>query len=367
MDSTNRLTVQKDRVLSETRKVENKLTFQGRSKRALRFILCSLPLIILFTNCQPGGFQVSPISSTETVSTSQGGSIVQGMAPELKAFKDTFYTFAQTQGCVGCHAGTIRPFFASPDLNTAYAAAKGKQNGSANYYIVFSNPDSSYFVERAGDTHCGVSACSDPAIRPALKGILEIWAKAEVDAATKPPVASPTPTPTPSGSPNPAPTPTPTPIPDPLLPPFMTSAMKLPSAIPNLMAGGVAILRFDLSKLTPAVASLSKAILEIEIQLISANEYRFNNLKIAGNTADLTLTGFHLYIKDSATTLGPGIEDAFQGSNWIDSVVQLPITSLPNSLPTGPLNVTKLLTLANLMPVQTIGTDILTIGIESIK
>jgi len=97
------------------------------------------------------------------------------------AFEASFYKFAVTN-CVTCHGVLQSPAFAVPDVSTAYQNAKPFAN--------FANPSASLLVTYAGNSHCGLSYCSDNS--PAALAALQVWAAAEMVAApapTRPPVS----------------------------------------------------------------------------------------------------------------------------------------------------------------------------------
>ena len=234
-------------------------------------------------------------------------------APGLDAFRSGFYAFASpSTSCGGCHASMQAPFFASPDVQGAYTAAKG--------LVDFANPTSSRFIAYAGNNHCGVAnLCGPNSGSPAIvqQDIVQ-WAYAE------------TPTGSGGGPPPPALA-------------YLTASMTIPpiSTLPTLTAGKTAVLRFALSNLKPGVTPLANAILELEIVAPNATEYRFTNPKIGGSTAVVQLTGLHVLVKPSAVA-GAGSEDTNQGDTWDAISASIPVSTLPNPLPTTPLAMTPL-------------------------
>jgi hypothetical protein len=232
-------------------------------------------------------------------------------ATGLDAFQSGLYAFASpSTSCGMCHASVQAPFFASPDVQAAYAASKA--------LIDFSNPTNSVFIVYAGNNHCGVATvCGPSSGSPAIvqQDCIQ-WGKAE---------SSPG-----SGGGPPALA-------------YLTASMAIPpiSTLPTLTAGKTAVLRFALSNLKPGVAPLANAILELEIVAPNPTEYRFTNPKIGGNTAVVQLTGLHVLVKPSAVA-GPGSEDANQGDTWDAISASIPVSTLPNPLPTTPLSMTPL-------------------------
>jgi hypothetical protein len=148
--------------------------------------------------------------------------------------------------------------------------------------------------------------------------------------------------------------------------------MALPKTLATLTSSTTpSVIRFQLSGLKPAVASLSKAILEVEVVLVAGGlEYRFDNPKIAGNTAPVTVSGLHLYV-NSASGMGLGLQNADNGETWSAVNATAAVVTLPTTLPTGPLSATPLTSTPLFDPVQgsAIGVtpDVVTVTIDSIK
>ncbi len=251
---------------------------------------------IALLGCMPGADQ-----------TGGGGSPATG----LDAFRTGLYAFASpATSCGGCHASGQAPFFASPDVQAAYTAAKP--------LVDFGNPTSSLFIVYAGNNHCGAATvCGPGSASPAIvqEAIVQ-WASAETSTGSDggPPAAAY---------------------------PYLTASMAIPpiSTLPTLTTGKTAVLRFALSKL--GVTALANAVLELEIVAPNPTEYRFTNPKIGGSTAVVQLTGLHVLVKPSAVA-GPGSEDANQGDTWDAISASVPISTLPNPLPTTPLAMTPL-------------------------
>ena len=232
-------------------------------------------------------------------------------AAGLGAFQSGFYAFASpSTSCGMCHASVQVPFFASSDVQAAYTAAKA--------LVDFANPTNSLFIVYAGNNHCGVATvCGPSSGSPAIvqQDCIQ-WAKAEISSGS-------------GGGPAPL--------------AYLTASMAIPpiSTLPTLTAGKTAVLRFALSNLKPGVAPLANAILELEIVAPNPTEYRFTNPKIGGSTAVVQLTGLHVLVKPSAVA-GPGSEDANQGDTWNAISASIPVSTLPNPLPTTPLSITPL-------------------------
>jgi hypothetical protein len=298
-----------------------------------QFLVASLAVFLLMVGCAPeqGSSSGSSVAGVATTATDAKG---------LAVFKSGLYAFVNAQGCVKCHASVVHPNFAASDATVAYAQAKGMQIGSSLPLIDFANPAASIFITYAGNSHCGDTPCSNPAVRPAVQAALVAWANAEL-ASSAPPVSN-----------------------GPAAPKFLTGSLPIPMNLPRLMMAPT-VMRFPLSGLVPAVASLSKAILEIEVQAISPTEYHVGKPKIAGNTAAVNLTGIHVFVKTSATTSSIGAEDTSQGNLWATSAVMATIFALPAKLPTTPLGAMSLEALP--LNIQALSTaDAFTIGFDDI-
>ncbi|MGE4132278.1 MAG: hypothetical protein AB7F86_11615 [Bdellovibrionales bacterium] len=250
----------------------------------------------------------------------------------FEVFKTGLYKFVTDKGCAQCHGDVVNPKFANSDPQTAYDAA--------SQLVDFDSPATSRLVRYAGNSHCGVIACSDAANSGIVEQLLIEWATAE-KAVVQP--VDPT---------------------QPVKNSFQTESKSVPGNLPSLMANPV-VMRFALSKLQPQMSSVSSAILEIEIQMANATHYRISRPKIVGNSAAISLDSLHVFVK-SASDSGLGLEDTNQGSLWVNSPVTLQPTSLPGNLPTGPLTVGILHNNAIQLPALS-SSDQLTIVIDSLK
>lgn len=253
----------------------------------------------------------------------------------MAAFRAGFYAFATKPGsCVVCHATVKGPFFAAPDLTTAY--------GEAKPLVDFNNPDASEFVTYAGNNHCGMSLCSGAANEASVRAMLANWATSELAVNTVP------------GG-----------VPGSLTPKYLTAPLAVPATLPPLTTATPAVMRFPLNQLSPAIASLSNAVLEIEIQQLSMGTYRINRAKIMGNSAAVSITGLHVYVKATGSA-GLGVEDKGQSVIWAAVQATAPVSTLPGNLPVGPLNATPLVTDAIAVQAQSTA-DLITIGIQDIN
>ncbi len=263
----------------------------------------------------------------------------------LNAFTSGFYAFAKSQGCVRCHDNNISPPIASSDVNTAYQAAMGTRTSSNTRLVDFNNPSASVLADFAGNSHCGVLACSDPNASIVAQRHIEDWAAAELTV-NEPVSATPVATFK-----------------------FVTAALRVPVAIPNIQSATPAVLRFDLSLIKPAVTGLQGAILEIEIQYVNTNVYRLNKPKIVGATTSLVFSDLRLHMKQVADVNVLGVEDLTYTTNWHSLVRQAALVAKPATLPTGPFPVATVTPLID-MPlyyVTTTGADYFTITFGDIK
>jgi mono/diheme cytochrome c family protein len=246
----------------------------------------------------------------------------------LAAFVNGFYAFTKTQNCVKCHGATTTPKFADPDISVAYGYFKTLVNAN--------DPANSIIVTYAGNGHCSDTPCSDPSVRPQVTSLLQNWAAAENAGGSGDPGGGPT------------------------GPAYMTGSLALPAGIPALGAAPK-VLRFPLSGFN--IPALSKAILEVELNMFNASEYRVARAKIMGNSSPVTVHGLHVFMRPS-TASGIGLEDPNQGMGWVNIVATANTSTLPNNLPTGPLTATPLVTTAIGIAVQS-ASDVMTIGIDS--
>ena len=288
--------------------------------------LVGIILGLSLSACAPGGHEAS--------NSSDAGAQIS--AAGLESFKTTVYSYANTQGCVKCHAAVVAPKFASSNLNEAYLAAKSVVN--------FANPDSSDLATFAGNSHCGDQACSNPANSTAIRALIGQWVAAEN-----------------SGSSGGGGTVTP-PVP---VVKYLTGSMALPATIPTIMTTNPAVVRINLSTLNPPVPSLANAILEVEVHMSNATQYRFRRPKIAGNTAAVNVKGIHLFIR-SASDTGIGTEDTVQSAIWNAVNVTAAIFAKPATLPATPLGATPLTTSSLFYPKIGAG-DVITIGFDDLN
>ena len=293
---------------------------------ARRAVGAGVAAAMAFLGCMPGADQ-----------TSAGDPPATG----LDAFRSGFYAFASpSTSCGGCHASVQAPFFANPDVQTAYTASKA--------LVDFANPTNSRFIAYAGNNHCGIASVCGPSSgnTAIVQRDLVQWATAETSPGYDggPPAAGPA---------------------------YLTASMAIPpiSTLPTLTAGKTAVLRFALSNLKPAVAPLASAILELEIVAANKTEYRFTNPKIAGSTAVVQLTGLHVLVKPSAVA-GPGSEDTNQGDTWDAITASIPVSTLPTPLPATPLAVAPLDSRAIGVGAYTSASDLndtITVGFDALQ
>lgn len=289
------------------------------------------------------GFLAVSGCAVETVTTAPFGDNIGGGGginpAALQAFKNGYYAFSQSQGCVTCHASVVSPMFSSSNLTAAYTAAKSK--------VDFASVGSSVLISYVGNAHCSDSACSNPALAGTVQGYLESWAAAEASA--------------PSGGGGGGGVGVVTPA---VPPKHLTAAVALPATIPSINQAAVPV-RFLLNAMAPAFPALNNAVAELEVQRLGPGQYRVTRFKIAGASAPVRITGVHVYVRAAAAT-GIGVEDVYQGNLWKNDVLNVAVIARPNPLPATPMNVAVLETLALIMPAQS-SADVLTIGFENIE
>lgn len=270
-----------------------------------------------------------------------GGKTVSASATaqSLDAFSSTVYTWGKTQGCVNCHDSAVNPLWMHPDVSIAYSFARP--------LLLVTNPPASRFATYAGNNHCNNPICAGTANVAVVQDLLTQWATVEMGQGAG--VTTGT-----NGTPlaNPA---------------YVTAAMPVPSPLPLLNASAPAVIRFDLSQLTPPVPALAGAVLEIQIRSYSTgvDEYKIYSPRIVGNSVPVNVAGLHVYVRP-ATGTGLGIEDPSQGVAWSTVSVNLVPTSLPAPLPTGPMGVGEILSQFALAVAAQSAADVITIGIAEV-
>jgi hypothetical protein len=294
-------------------------------KAVLSIIIATTGVSLAFQACT--GFTTGSSGSNSQSSVGPTG---------LNEFQSGLYAFANTQGCAACHAAAVAPFFASTDLNTAYTQAETIVN--------FSNPSASLFIAYSGNNHCSVPACENSASPAEVTALLTSWANIENTA---------------GGGTGPTDTPT-----------YVTATIPIPTptAIPLVTAKTApVIINFQLSGLTPSVASLSNAIFQLEVQMDNTTTYKFSNPKIGGNTAAVTISGVHIFIRPSGTTTGIGTEGVAPANEW-DSLANIMVAmfSITSTNPTTSIGATALTT-TDLFVQQQSTADSITIGFDSIQ
>jgi hypothetical protein len=226
----------------------------------------------------------------------------------------------------------------SPNVTTAYEQAKS--------VVSFSDPTNSIFVLYSGNNHCGVAACQSSASPATVSTLLTQWAAVENANGDAGPTGI-------------------------ILPAWLTATVPMPTTIPMVTsATAPAVINFQLSALTPPVASLSGAILQLEVQMDNPTTYKFSNPRIGGNTASVTIGGIHIFIRPSGTTTGIGTEGPSPANLW-DSLTGLiaAVFNLTSTTPTTPIAATPLTTTDLFVQMQSTApaVDSITIGIDSIQ
>jgi hypothetical protein len=257
----------------------------------------------------------------------------------VQAFATTMYSFGTNQGCINCHNVTVNPLWMASDIGTAYSFARPM--------LDVNNPSGSIFATYAGNNHCNNPICANKANVPVVQGLLTQWAEVEINIGTGGiPVTGGT------TLANPA---------------FVTQTMAIPNPLPLLTDANPAVIRFDLTQLTPPVPALNGAILELSVRSYNTagNEYKVYDPRLVGNSATVTLQGLHVYVKQ-ATDTGLGTEDVNQGDFWSGVQVTVAPNPLPSPLPTGPMSIDPLTTIT--LGITALSTsDVITVGFASIK
>jgi mono/diheme cytochrome c family protein len=291
-----------------------------KKQTAVLTLAVGLAVTVAFQACG-GGIHENPGSYSD-YGSSLGAASAQGMA----AFQSGFYAFTKSQGCVKCHGVFQAPKFADSDVNAAYSAFTSLVNPA--------NPAGSIIITYAGNAHCADTPCSDPSVRPQVTSLLQSWAAAVNSSGGGSGVSAK----------------------------YMTQSLAMPATIPALTAAP-AVMRFPLSGL--GIPALSGALLEIEVNMFSAGEYKVARAKIMGNTSAITVSGVHVYVRP-ATASGIGLEDPNQGLAWTMITASVAASTLPTRLPTTPLTATPFVT-GSLGIAQQSASDVLTIGFDDIQ
>jgi hypothetical protein len=277
--------------------------------------------------------------SAEHAGEDSGSLSSEGTASGLDAFQNGLYGFFRTANCTQCHAsGGEAPaqyWFAQSDVSTAYSIALTLVNDN------FSNPTGAPWPTYAQNNHCANPICTIAANQAVVQGMVNTWFSAEIAASGS------------TGAPQ-------------AIAKYLTSTMPIPATLPMVVSKAApAVIRFPLAKVDPSLASIAGAILEIDIQLISSTEYRITAAKIAGNTAPVTITGIHVYLKTS-TAGGVGTEDPNQGEAWDAISATAAVFALPTTLPATPLGAVPLVTTEEDLQVQS-SSDVITIGFDNLQ
>ena len=309
-------------------------------KRKVKLVITSLSLasilVVLFQNCGSGWVNKVTAGGSFSLKSEDPG----GGSPGFVEFQKGLYAWGKDNSCTTCHAGTIKPYFVSPDATIAYNEAK-----DANI-VDFGNPANSVVIGHSGNGHCNVLACQNPASPAKVTELVQAWALAENG-----PIApgGPTPTTMPSGP----------------LPKFLTATVPMPATIPTTMVANPAIIRLQLSGL--GIPALANAILEIEIQMITPDFYRISRPKIGGNSAAVNVTGLHVFIK-GPNDGGIGTEDA-EGSLWDNLTATAAVFQLPANLPATRINAVALTLQAITTPKKAVApaVDMITVAFDNIQ
>ncbi len=278
-------------------------------------------------------------SSHDNISQGSSASAVVSAA-SLDGYGSTIYQFGKANGCVNCHAGQVNPQWMNPDVKLAYQYARP--------FIDFSNPTASVFASYVSNNHCNNPICNNPSNVAVMQTLLTQWALVELQ----------------QGSSN-----TGSILGSSLATPsFVTGTLPIPNPLPLITTGQITVLRFNLSDLTPAVPSLSGAILEVSIQSFNSgqNEYKIFDPRIYGNPQGAIVTGLHLYVRPASGT-GLGTEDVIQGARWAGVNIGVGPSAMPNPLPAGPVTSMSALTSITLGIAAQSSSDVLTIGFANIQ
>lgn len=258
----------------------------------------------------------------------------------LEGFSSTIYAFGQQNGCVTCHASRVNPQWQNPNVELAYQFARP--------FVDFANPVASIFASYVSNNHCNNPICNNPNNESVMQSLLTQWALIEVQqgSSTSGAVAG-------STLAN---------------PPYVTATLPIPNPLPLITTKDIAVLRFNLSELTPALSNLSGAVLELSIQSFNTgqNEYKIFNPRIYGNLRSINLSGIHIYVRPASGS-GLGTEDVIQGDRWADVQATVRSAATPSPLPDGPVTSLPSITSIVLGVEAQSEADVITIGFAQIR
>lgn len=280
-----------------------------QGKYILRSVLLSA--VCLLSSCE---FAPKDTDATLAVYAQKFKSNIPQGATGQEAFKNTFYPFA-VKNCVSCHGAAQTPLFAVSNVTSSYNVARDSS------YVSFTSIASSKLVTYSGNGHCGTAGCAANSAAAAVQ--VQAWADVELSNAA-------------GGGSSDGPTPVETspPTGGPSSSALISTALSIPTPLPSGTA--YKVMRWNLSQLMPASPLVGNAIFEIEVQLLSTSTYRVRNPRIIGLSQIVRVSGIHIFVKPSTET-GIGVEDLGAGSVWASDVVNAPISTLPATLPAGPI------------------------------
>jgi hypothetical protein len=233
----------------------------------------------------------------------------------VAAFQKSFYTFAR-QNCAACHGNSQVPQFALTDVNSSY------QNAVSGPYMNFTNVAQSMFAKYADNGHCGLPSCSGNGATAQAQ--LQIWADAVLAANSSNQGSQGG-----SGGSTGGGTVV-------NAPKYLTVPLTFPSPLPA--APNYVPMRWTLSnQMQPTSTLLNGAVLELEVELLSATSYHVRYPKIVGTTAPVDIAGIHVLVKKAGDP-GIGVETAGAGDIWDTITVTAQPSPLPKTLPTAPFN-----------------------------
>ncbi len=283
-------------------------------------------------------FSLAACGANHTVTGTEELASSGAVSPEkVQAFEATLFAWGQAQNCTKCHADRVNPLWMNSNPNTAYAFARP--------LVDMNNPTASLFATYASNNHCLEAICAVAANKAAVQDLLTQWAAVENTGGDAPPP--------PSGSGSTLPN-----------PPYYTVTLPIPNPLPVVTATGApAVLRFNLSQLTPAVPSLNGVILEVSLQSynLAQSNYKIFNPRIVGNSTPIIVSGIHAYVRPASGT-GLGTEDINQGLQWSGLSTTASVAATPSPLPTGPMTTVKPFISSSLAVQAQSSADVLTLG-----
>jgi hypothetical protein len=358
-----------------------------RIVKQLSWLAFSCSLVIASNSCAVSGSGSAATTTADDTAPGGGsGSIAGAPTPAPTGTTITvnsnggpppgfmaFYSYVTQPGmCVTCHSLSNTPLFAGTNAYQACLNLTGYTPSVLN----FSDQAASTVVLNGSNGHCGnAPACSTPAYTTAIQGFMTTWAAnvaaneaaglSASEAFCSTPVSGATGATGTVGTPQSSLVcPTGTAAPSAAIT-YTTAPVAIPATLPALGTTTGAIVRWNLSTINPALASVAGSILEVQIQASNATTDRVFSPKMIAPAAT-TISNLHVLIDGCEA---PFTDDWAVGTSAVAATIAA--TTIPNPLPATTITATELSTasvdipLASPSPVPT-GTPVTPVQMISI-